>query len=66
MSYCNINGCGSDGQNVLQFHPAQITVLSAVLIAQNTPSCLAATSADAIFRNSLTDSGEKPDADQRG
>lgn len=51
MSYCNINGCGSAGQNVLQFHPAQITVLS-VLVAQNTPSCLAP-SVDAIFRNSF-------------
>jgi hypothetical protein len=36
MSYCNINGCG---QNVLQFHPTQVTTLSA-LIALNTPSCL--------------------------
>ncbi len=24
MSYCNVNGCGSGGQNVLQFHPTQI------------------------------------------
>lgn len=36
MSYCNINGCG---QNVLQFHPTQITKLLA-RIASNTPSCL--------------------------
>ena len=49
MSYCNLIGCGSSGQNVLQFHPTQITTLSA-LIAQNTPSCIA-TSADLVFRN---------------
>ena len=24
MSYCNVKGCGSGGQNVLQFHPTQI------------------------------------------
>ncbi|MEO7064479.1 MAG: M12 family metallo-peptidase [Dokdonella sp.] len=49
MSYCNSIGCGTGGQNVLQFHPTQITTLSA-LIAQNTPSCLAA-NADQIFKN---------------
>ncbi|MFI4969416.1 MAG: M12 family metallo-peptidase [Lysobacterales bacterium] len=49
MSYCNVRQCGPGGQNVLQFHPTQISVLSA-LIAQNTPSCLAASS-DVIFRN---------------
>ncbi|MBO9661434.1 M12 family metallo-peptidase [Dokdonella sp.] len=47
MSYCNLIGCGANGQNVLQFHQTQVTVLSA-LIAQNTPSCIAA-SADEIF-----------------
>lgn len=48
MSYCNLLGCGG-GQNVLQFHPTQIATLSA-LIAQNTPSCLAA-SVEEIFSN---------------
>lgn len=46
MSYCNQNGCGKD---VLQFHPTQITTLSA-LIAANTPSCLME-GGDAIFAN---------------
>lgn len=49
MSYCNTRQCGPGGQNVLQFHPTQISVIS-ILIAQNTPSCLAA-SADMIFQN---------------
>lgn len=49
MSYCNTRQCGPGGQNVLQFHPTQIGVMS-MLIAQNTPSCLAA-SADMIFQN---------------
>ncbi|MEO6687759.1 MAG: M12 family metallo-peptidase [Dokdonella sp.] len=49
MSYCNLISCGPDHQNVLQFHPTQITTLS-VLIAQHTPSCLNAT-ADLIFKN---------------
>jgi hypothetical protein len=49
MSYCNTMQCGSTGQNVLQFHPTQVTTLNA-LIAQNTPSCLA-TISDGIFRN---------------
>lgn len=49
MSYCNLLGCGSGGQNVLQFHPTQVTTLSA-LIAQNTPACISA-SADQIFRD---------------
>jgi hypothetical protein len=51
MSYCNASGPnGADcGQNVLQFHPTQVNVLNA-LIAQNTPSCLSATT-DIIFRN---------------
>ncbi len=46
MSYCNVNGCG---QNVMQFHPTQVTTLSA-LIALNTPSCLLP-DADRIFDN---------------
>lgn len=46
MSYCSLIGCGN-GQNVLQFHPAQVTTLSA-LIAQHTPSCIAV-SADEVF-----------------
>lgn len=49
MSYCSLIGCGNGGQNVLQFHPTQIATLSA-LIAQHTPSCIAA-SADEIFSN---------------
>ena len=49
MSYCNVRGCGSNGQNVLQFHPTQITVLAA-LVAQNTPSCLAPAT-DLLFRS---------------
>jgi len=50
MSYCNTMQCGPTGQNVLQFHPTQVTTLNA-LIAQNTPSCLATTGGDEIFRN---------------
>jgi len=50
MSYCNQIGCGPDQQNVLQFHPTQISVLNA-LIAQNTPSCLSPNGGDVIFRN---------------
>ena len=49
MSYCNTIGCGSDHQNVLQFHPAQIAALSS-LIAANTPSCLSLDT-DLIFRD---------------
>ncbi|HEY0180110.1 MAG TPA: hypothetical protein VGC30_10830, partial [Dokdonella sp.] len=49
MSYCNTIGCGPNGQNVLQFHPTQIGVLTA-LVAQNTPSCLRV-SVDEIFGN---------------
>lgn len=49
MSYCNLIQCGSGGQNVLQFHPTQITVLN-TLITQNTPSCISAMT-DLIFRN---------------
>lgn len=47
MSYCNLIGCGSGGQNVLQFHPTQVTTLSA-LIAQNTPACIGS-STDEVF-----------------
>jgi hypothetical protein len=49
MSYCNIAGCGANHQNVLAFHPTQVSTLS-VLIAQHTPSCLAPYS-DVIFRS---------------
>jgi hypothetical protein len=50
MSYCNVQQCGS-GQNVLQFHPTQVTTLNA-LIGQNTPSCLATSAGtDEIFGN---------------
>ena len=51
MSYCNVGGThgANCGQNVLQFHPTQVTTLSA-LIAQNTPSCLSVLT-DEIFRN---------------
>lgn len=49
MSYCNIRNCGPDGQNVLQFHPTHVGVLS-VLVAQNTPSCLAP-GGDVIFED---------------
>ena len=48
MSYCNTIGCGSDQQNVLQFHPTQIITMSA-LIAAHTPACLS--TSDVIFRN---------------
>jgi metallopeptidase family M12-like protein len=48
MSYCNVMQCGPTGQNVLQFHPTQVTTLNA-LIAQNTPSCLATSGGDTIF-----------------
>ncbi len=47
MSYCNMISCGSTHQNVLQFHPTQITTLSA-LLAQNTPACIAVNN-DQIF-----------------
>ncbi len=50
MSYCNSIGCGSNHQNVLQFHPVQVTALSA-LIAQNTTSGCLASLADLIFKN---------------
>lgn len=50
MSYCNQLSCGPTGQNVLQFHPTQVTTLNA-LIAQNTPSCLATSGGDEIFGN---------------
>lgn len=49
MSYCNQIQCGPTGQNVLQFHPTHIDVLS-VLVAQNTPSCLVVGS-DTIFED---------------
>jgi len=51
MSYCNTsapNGAAC-GQNVLQFHPTQITTLMGY-IASHTPACLSAT-ADVIFKN---------------
>ena len=51
MSYCNVAGCGSDHQNVLVFHPTQVSTLS-TLIAQHTPSCLAPFS-DVIFRGTF-------------
>jgi hypothetical protein len=52
MSYCNVGGTNGAncGQNVLQFHPTQVSTLNA-LIAQNTPSCLATTGGDGIFGN---------------
>ena len=50
MSYCNVMQCGSTGQNVLQFHPTQVSTLN-TLIAQNTPSCLVTTGGDEIFRS---------------
>lgn len=50
MSYCNQLQCGPTGQNVLQFHPTQVSTLNA-LIAQNTPSCLVTTGGAEIFRN---------------
>jgi hypothetical protein len=51
MSYCNIAGCGSDHQNVLVFHPTQVSTLT-TLIAQHTPSCLAPFS-DLIFKGTF-------------
>jgi hypothetical protein len=51
MSYCNqpaTNGANC-GQNVLQFHPTQITSMLG-LIASHTPSCLSV-STDVIFKN---------------
>jgi hypothetical protein len=52
MSYCNVGGTNGAncGQNVLQFHPTQVSTLNA-LISQNTPSCLATTGGDEIFGN---------------
>jgi hypothetical protein len=50
MSYCNIKGCGSGGQNVLQFHPTQITDVLLPDITStisNQPGCLNTT--DDIF-----------------
>jgi hypothetical protein len=51
MSYCNVGGThgANCGQNVLQFHPTQIGVLTGY-IAQNTPSCLNPF-VDSIFHN---------------
>ncbi|MBX3688861.1 M12 family metallo-peptidase [Dokdonella sp.] len=52
MSYCHVgtsSGGANCGSNVLQFHPVQVTTLSA-LIAQNTPACIAP-SVDQIFKN---------------
>jgi hypothetical protein len=51
MSYCNAGAPqgANCGQNVLQFHPTQVTTIGA-LIAQNTPSCLSTTS-DEIFKS---------------
>ncbi|MCE7949726.1 MAG: hypothetical protein DYH18_01295 [Xanthomonadales bacterium PRO7] len=46
MSYCNLNGCG---QNVLQFHPTQVSFVLQPYITANTPSCLAID--DTIFKN---------------
>jgi hypothetical protein len=48
MSYCNIKGCPTAGsQNLLQFHPAQISVLSANISAES--ACI--NSNDTIFDN---------------
>ena len=48
MSYCNIKGCPTKGsQNVLQFHPTQITALGSIITAES--SCLGAS--DIIFAN---------------
>lgn len=48
MSYCNIKGCPATGsQNLLQFHPAQISVLSGNIAAQS--ACI--NSNDEIFGN---------------
>ena len=51
MSYCNTSGANSAncGQNVLQFHPTHVAVISD-LVAQNTPACLG-TGSDVIFAN---------------
>lgn len=40
MSYCNIQGCGSNNQNLLQLAPRVETLLDQV-VTDNTPSCLA-------------------------
>jgi hypothetical protein len=50
MSYCNAGGSNGAncGQNVLQFHPTQVGVLTAYIV-QNTPSCLSPFT-DEIFR----------------
>jgi hypothetical protein len=50
MSYCNIKGCGSGGQNVLQFHPTQINDVLLPDIASTVsgqPGCL--NTSDDIF-----------------
>ncbi len=48
MSYCNIKGCPTPGsQNLLQFHPAQITVLSGNINAES--ACISGN--DEIFAN---------------
>ena len=51
MSYCHAGGThgAGCGQDVMQFHPTQVTALSA-LIAQHTGSCLNVVT-DLIFRN---------------
>lgn len=50
MSYCNvILGCGSDHQNVLNFHPTQITKVLTPAISASPAGCLSAV--DDIFYN---------------
>ena len=49
MSYCNTRQCGPNGQNLLAFHPTQISVLHA-LIASQPGSCLG-TPGDLVFGN---------------
>ena len=51
MSYCHVGGShgANCGQDVMQFHPTQVTALS-TLIAQHTGSCLVVVT-DQIFRD---------------
>ena len=39
MSYCNVGACAGT-QNLLQFHPTQVSDVLLPLVAANTPSCL--------------------------
>jgi hypothetical protein len=51
MSYCNLRGCGPDGQNVLLFHPTQLSKVLMPDITAAPIGCLNTT--DDIFFSSF-------------